>query len=1057
MHDALSFVGRGGAVAELTACLDRAAAGLGSLVLVAGEAGIGKTTLVERFAATAGERDVRVLWGGCWPGQGQSPYWPFVQVLRGCVADRGWDWVSGLVGGDARYLSRVLPERADSEDAVGAGAEDESTRFRLFDTLTRVLVGCAGERPLLVVLEDLHWADEGSLRYLEFLGHQLRQAGLVVIGTYRDVDAEDSTLTERLPQLRRFGPRVDLTGLDREEVGQLMRSITLALPPAELVARVHRSSGGNPLFAGEVARLLGAGGSGSDIPAAVEHVIDRRLALLGEEEVSLLSTAAVLGAEFDPAELAELANIALADVRGRLAESFRRRVLVAGDRLRFVHALLRDALYRRLAVADREALHRRAGKAILARATDQGAVASRVAHHFAHGNGPHQAVQYDVLAGKHAMRSLAFEDAVRHFARASSAVAESEGAQRCDILMNLALAQWRSGNGKLAAQTYQDAFELAKAIGDVRSLGLAALGCCVRDELWANEPKLITNLEYALDALQDKDSALRARLLARLSRELVLVPGTGDRRGVLVTEAEALARAADDPATLAEVLGTMHNAHWTPDNAGDRLRTAIEIIELGRRAGDENLAADGALWRVVCLVELGDRVEAEKALVAYGRWAEELRAPLRLFYHRCIAAHFAFLDGRFADSEPMIEEALVLGERAHVEAAEHLYYQHKTALALARGDRAEAEAQLAAYGKRMSQRPEFTAFGLCVTALVQSKLGKTAEPKAFLDMAMSQSAPAIAGQPLGICLLTMLAEITYRTGATEHAEPLFDALSPYDGCVAVGAGTVHGLVAHALGLLAVMLSRLEEAERYLNFAAGQARSMRARPLFARIRLDHAHVLRGTARGASLATEVRDECAELGMALLHEEALAHVEPSGAVRSASLRREGEYWSLHCGQNVVRLRNTKGIGYLVRLLSSSGELHVLDLVGAETVAQQGLPVLDATAKAAYRARLDDLRAEREEAESFNDLARADRAQLEIDALVRELTGAVGLGGRERRTGSSAERARLNVTRSLRTIIARIAEGDAELGHHLDTTIRTGTYCEYRPGPRPPVTWTW
>ncbi|WP_086819077.1 AAA family ATPase [Allokutzneria sp. NRRL B-24872] len=1051
MHDAHSFVGRGAAVAELTACLDRAVAGLGSLVLVAGEAGIGKTALVERFAAAAGKRDVRVLWGGCWPGQGQSPYWPFVQVLRGCVANRGWDWVSGLVGEDARYLSRVLPEREDT-----AGAEDESTRFRLFDTLTRVLVGCAGERPLLVVLEDLHWADEGSLRYLEFLGHQLRQAGLVVIGTYRDVDAEDSALTERLPQLRRFGPRVDLTGLDREEVGQLMRSITATSPPADLVAKVHRSSGGNPLFAGEVARLLGAGGSGLDIPAAVEHVIDRRLALLGEEEVALLSTAAVLGAEFDPAELADLA---LVDVRGRLAESLRRRVLVAveGDRLRFVHALLRDALYRRLAVADREALHRRAGKAILARATDRGAVASRVAHHLSLGNGPQQAVQYDVLAGKHAMRSLAFEDAVRHFARAAEAAAEGEGAQRCDILMNLALAQWRSGNGRLAARTYQDAFELAKAIGDVRSLGLAALGCCVRDELWANEPKLIVNLEYALDALGDKDSALRARLLARLSRELVLVPGTGERRGVLVAEAESLARAADDPATLAEVLGTMHNAHWTPDNAGDRLRTAIEIIELGRRAGDENLAADGALWRVVCLVELGDRVEAEKALVAYGRWAEELRAPLRLFYHRCVAAHFAFLDGRFADSDPIIEEALVLGERAHVEAAEHLYYQHKTALALARGDRAEAEAQLAAYGRRMSQRPEFTAFGLCVTAVVQAKLGKTAEPKAFLDMAMSQSAPAIAGQPLGICLLTMLAEITYRTGATEHAEPLFDALSPYDGCVAVGAGTVHGLVAHALGLLAVLLSRAEEAERYLSRAAGQAKSMRARPLFARIRLDHARFLGGTPRGASLAAEVRDECAELGMALLHEEALAHVEPVGAARSASLRREGEYWSLHCGQNVVRLRNTKGIGYLVRLLSSSGELHVLDLVGAETVAQQGLPVLDATAKAAYRARLEDLRAEQEEAESFNDLARADRAQAEIDALVQELAGAVGLGGRERRTGSSAERARLNVTRSLRTIIARITEGDAELGHHLDTTIRTGTYCEYRPGPRPPVTWNW
>ncbi|SDM69458.1 ATP-binding protein [Allokutzneria albata] len=461
---------------------------------------------------------------------------------------------------------------------------------------------------------------------------------------------------------------------------------------------------------------------------------------------------------------------------------------------------------------------------------------------------------------------------------------------------------------------------------------------------------------------------------------------------------------------------------------------------------------------MICLVELGDRVEAEKALVAYGRCAEELRGPLRLFYHRCVAAHFAFLDGRFADAEPLIEEALALGESAHVEAAEHLYHQHKTVVALARGDRDETEAQLAAYAGRMSQRPEFTAFGHCVSALVQAKLGKTAEPKAFLDMAMSQGAPAIAGQPLGICLLTMLSEIAYRTGATGHAQPLFDVLSQYDGCVAVGAGVVHGLVSHALGLLASMVSRTEEADRHLTAAASQASSMRARPLFARIRLDHARLLEGTARGAELAAEVRDECAELGMKLLHEEASAHVAPAGLTRSASLRREGEYWSLHCGQKVTRLRNTKGMGHLARLLATPGtELHVLDLVSEESVVQQGLPVLDATAKAAYRARLAELRAERDEAESFNDPARVDRVQAEIDALVRELSGAMGLGGRDRRTGSSAERARLNVTRSLRTIIARITEGDPELGHHLDTTIRTGTYCEYRPGPRPPVTWSW
>ncbi|MFB9903925.1 ATP-binding protein [Allokutzneria oryzae] len=1057
MHDALSFVGRRAAVAELAGCLDRAVAGRGSLVLVAGEAGIGKTTLVERFAATATRDDVVVLWGGCWQGEGQTPYWPFVQVLRRCVAEWGWERVSATVGGDARYLSRLLPERE-----ADCGGDDESTRFRLFDTLTRVLLGFAGEKPVLVVLEDLHWADEGSLRYLDFLGHQLRQAGLLVIGTYRDVDADqDCALIGRLPELSRFGPRVDLAGLDKAEVGQLMRAITTAEPHADLVARVHRSSGGNPLFAGEVARLLRASGgrvATENVPAAVEHVINRRLALLGADEVGLLSMAAVLGADFDPHELADLADHSVAEVRDHLAESLRRRVLTTGDgdRLRFLHALLRDALYRRLSTADRTVLHQRAGKVIQARAADPAAVASRLAHHFSHGSSPHHAVEYDVLAGRHAMRSLAFEDAVAHFARALETVGEGKGPQRCEILMELALARWRAGDGALAARTYGDAFELAKAIGDVRAVGRAALGCCVRDELWAHEPRLIANLEYALDVVGDSDPALRARLLARLSRELVLVPDAEDRRGVLVGEAEKLARSVDDPATLAEVLGTMHHAHWTPDNAGERLRTAVEIMDLGTRAGDDNLVMDGALWRVLCLIELGDRVATEKALVEYGNRAEQLRGPLRLYYHRCLAASLARLDGRFADSEPLMEQARELGERAHVEGAEHMYHQHMTHLALERGDREEAEARLLAYGRRMSARPEFAAFGHCVTALVQTRMGRTVEPKAFLDMALARGPLPVAGQPLGVCLLVMLAEIAHRTGSAEHAEPLSAALLPYAGCVALGAGTVHGLVSHALGLLATTLSRWDDAERFLTAAADQARSMRARPMLARIRLDHAKLLAGTPRGSAMARAVREECAEMGMVLLCQEAESL---AGAVsRPASLRREGDYWSLHRGPNVVRLKHTKGIRYLVELLSRPGaELHVLDLVGSESVAQQGLPVLDETAKAAYRERLADLRAQQEEAEGFNDPARADRVRSEIDALVRELTGAVGLGGRDRRTGSSAERARLNVTRSLRTVIARIAEGDAELGHHLDTTIRTGTYCEYRPGPRPPVTWQW
>ncbi|HWN33590.1 MAG TPA: AAA family ATPase, partial [Pseudonocardia sp.] len=365
------FVGRERALVQLRTTLDKAIAGTGSLTLLAGEAGIGKTALADRLAVTAAAADVRVWRADCWQGEDQLPYWPLVQLVRPVVAECGWDRLVELLGAEAECLDWLLPERAGASagDAGSGGAMPlRGGRFRLFDAVTRALVEVAPRRPSLVIVEDLHWADAGVLGFVEFLARQLRDAPMLVVGTYRDVGGEPAeALAAQLPGLLRLGACVELPGLDVHEVASLLRQVTGREPDRAWAERVHRRSGGNPLFAGEVARLMLAGAP-HEVPDEVRYVIGQRLAGFPAEVTRLLEMAAVLGVDFDPRELARMAGRSVTRVRAALEQARRQRVLAdvdEGHRLRFLHALVRDTLYERIALTDRVDRHRAAGEAIL--------------------------------------------------------------------------------------------------------------------------------------------------------------------------------------------------------------------------------------------------------------------------------------------------------------------------------------------------------------------------------------------------------------------------------------------------------------------------------------------------------------------------------------------------------------------------------------------------------------------------------------------------------------------------------------------------------------------
>ncbi len=304
------FVGRQHEMGELVFALDRAIAGRGRLVMLAGEPGIGKTRTAQELAAIAEQRGAQVWWGHCYEGEGAPPYWPWVQPIRSYVLQKDADQLRSEMGGGAADIAEILPEiRQKLPDlARPSTLEPESARFRLFDSIATFFKNASRSQPIVLVLDDLHWSDTSSLLLLEFVAHQMADSSLLLIGTYRDVE-----VSRRHPLSRSLGTlireqlfqSVELKGLNQHEVGQLAEATRGESLERSLLEAVHGRTEGNPLFVAEVVRLLereGDGdGSGWDvrIPLGIRDVIGRRLDRLSQDCNLLLTTASVVGREFD--------------------------------------------------------------------------------------------------------------------------------------------------------------------------------------------------------------------------------------------------------------------------------------------------------------------------------------------------------------------------------------------------------------------------------------------------------------------------------------------------------------------------------------------------------------------------------------------------------------------------------------------------------------------------------------------------------------------------------------------------------------------------------------
>jgi DNA-binding SARP family transcriptional activator/tetratricopeptide (TPR) repeat protein len=852
------FVGRERELAALDDALREALSGRGRIVLVAGEPGIGKSRLVEELGTRARSHGARVLVGRCWEAGGAPAYWPWVQALRAYVRETDRDALAAqLRAADGDLLVAVLPELADLAPGRDVPALDtEGARFRLFAAIAAFLRAAAEAQPLVVVLDDVHAADEPSLLLLRFVAREIAASRIVIAGAFRDVDPTLSDpLSAALAELVRepHTSQIALDGLEESDVGEYIELAAGTQPRAEVVAAIHAETDGNALFVGELVRLLEAEGRLGEaavalrIPPGVRAVIGQRLGRLSPACADVLACASVLGRDFRLDVLGRLAGLERDALLDALDEAVSERVVVdvptSPGRLRFAHALIRDALYDELAPMRRLRLHERAGAALEdVYAADLSPHLSVLAQHYvaaAAAGAVDKAVEYARRAGDQAVSQLAYEEAVRHYETALSLA--GDGVTRCELLLALGEARARAGDQRAGKEAMYEAAQLAERLGLAEHLGRAAVGYGGRIiwEVSRDDPRLIPLLERALEAQGDADSPLRVRLLARLAggplRDASFPP---QRRARLSEEALDIARRLDDAATLAFALHGYILGHHSPDHTGSQLELATELIAVAGRAGDKERAFDGHEERLCALVELGEIDAAHGEIAAMERVAGELRQPSQAWLAVVYRALLALLAGSLDDAERLVAAARALGEDTQSWNAAVTYGLQLYVLRREQGRLGEVEELVRASAAEYPTYPIWR----CVLVHVLAETGHADEARAALTVLARDRFAALPFDEEWLVSATLLADAANVLGEVEPAGVLYELLGPYADRIAISYPEIStGAVARSLGVLAALLGRRDDARRHFDDALIIHRRIGARTWLTRTERDAARL------------------------------------------------------------------------------------------------------------------------------------------------------------------------------------------------------------------------
>jgi AAA ATPase domain len=1104
-----AFVGRSRELAELSAALRQAIAGDGRLALVSGEPGIGKTELARAFARAARDDGALVLWGSAWEEGGAPPYWPWVRVLRSYARQAGDQALADAAGTRAAVLGQLLPELDPARDAAGPGpaGSGAGARLALFEAVCTVLDQASRATPLAVILDDLHAAGRPSALLLRFAA-AAQLSRVLLLATYRTAEATlDPEVSDVIAALESAGPPLALGGLSAED-------IRLMLPGADdgVLAAVQRRGEGNPLFVSQVARLLGPGAATVEevpVPAGIRQAVRRQVARLRDAETGdgtltaheILATAAALGPGIDPALVAAALDAPPGPV-ARLCDDATAIGLLGpgqdvGEVYRFRHALVRETLYAELAPRARARAHHKIAEVL---DNSLGHSHAELAYHFLRAapvsaEAAARAVHHSRLAGQAALAALAWEEAAGHFRRAldvQGRAAQATPASRAALLLSLAEALTKTGPGPDAARIIDEAVRLARHAHEPPLLAAAALLNAQHLDFNAPADTAAALLREAAAALDPADHALRARTLGRLAVTLAPEPPAARAAAEQAVHSarEAVTRDPDGraaAAALATALAARHYVLWGSQEPGDALAAADEIVAAAQRAREPEAELDGRVLRLTHLLELGDGPAAQRVLPELDRLAGSLRQPAVRQVVLSRRSTLAALTGDFASAAEFAQQAFQTAQAASLPDAGAVYWGQLFAIWL--------HAQLSDGGEQWMERElrdlvarSYLSVGHAAALVqVEAAHGAAEQARGRLDELVSTGLDTLRPDMLFVWTLAELARGCLVLRAARHAPRLYQALAPYGGRAVVAAGAVlcAGSADYYLAGLAVLNGDAAVADRHYRAAAGCHRRLGARPMLAHTLHEHARLLRQPAgfadpsAAAAALAEARAIATDCGMTKLLAVFDQPDQPDQPGSALALNREDDFWLVGYANAVVRVPDSLGLRYLDLLARNPGrELTAVELVrlagasgpastrsasigSASIVAAadglhdtSGAPaddILDPQARAAYRQRLADLDSELAEAEQWNDAERASRLRAEKDFLIRELAAATGLGGRPRPLGSESERARINVTRAIRTAIAKISDRAPAVAAHLDQAVRTGTRCSYSPPGRP------
>ena len=850
--------------------------GAGRLLLVDGDPGIGKTRLVAGLARAAESRGALVLWGRC-DEDPVAPFQPFAEALGRYFQSLSADRISRMAEWQLSELSRLVLRLREYAPAVeDVGGDPENERFRFFEAVTATLNELALGGTILLVIDDLHAADQPTLLLLRHVLRGTDDSKLGIVGMFNDtVVPPEHRLRAMLADFRAVHPvtTVHLQGLSSAAVEELV--VGWANAPADFVPQLCRLTDGNPLFLDELLRQfdyrVAERSEEGDAPVpptlspteAIRELVARRVSRLPEDVIYLLQAAAVAGPECDAGIVAEAAGLTAEqrlDAFDRAEESrlLRRVGQDMRDRYLFTHALVRDAIYGELLRGRRVRYHHKIAVATeKAHADELDTYVTELAHHFYMGAAvadADKASHYCRAAGERALRLLAFEEASDHFER-SLEVAEQFGppdsAARCDVLIALAEAQNRAGDTAPANANFERAAALARSMGDPERLAAAALRAGPLSYLGivrANEEQ-VQLMEEALVALPAEDTHLRAMVTARLGLVIVYstdVPASGSllRSLALSNDAVAMARRLADRAALGYALNARMHALWGIEPAAERLATGTELGEIADEIGDEVLALHGHMWRIRELLAQGD-VDAVNEEIARFRARETGPVhPLEAAFVINVAAMMALLAGDSETAEQLGQQALEVAE-GHNELALNFFGALMMWTWWQRGELATPDS---AYDKLMAQISVRYHSAPASQALARAEAGDTEEALNHLRSLSAIDWQTIADDQSEGVSMAMAAAACGVIGAAAgpYAARMYEVMRPYAGTVIVvraPAAACMGPADHYLGLLAGTLGDLALAEVHHEAALRLARRMESPPFVVAAEVELARTLR----------------------------------------------------------------------------------------------------------------------------------------------------------------------------------------------------------------------